>query len=206
METHDILIGPEDPHEYGRPYHKYKNTIIGRYTNRIPVGSYTLKHSEDESVTSKFIAKPNESPRVSLHGGPSGFDDAVFEQIDSPSRLSLFSELEKAVISNGSIAAYALFKHVSPDGDQGYPGEMTVEVLIGLTEPSTPLVVGAETEYDLGNLIVVYRAKVKGNHGKKIVCPINLTQVRKRVYVYMHMANFFIALGFQFGCFHARWN
>lgn len=53
---------------------------------------------------------------------------------------------------------------------------MTVEVLIGLTEPSATQVTGPEEEYDLGNLFIIYRAKVTDKDGKKIVCPINLTQ------------------------------
>jgi aldose 1-epimerase len=101
----------------------------------------------------------------------------VFEQVDSPEKLHLFSPSEKEVISRGAIPAYALFKHVSAEGDQGFPGEMTVEVLVGLTEPSPAQVTGPQEEYDLGSLFVVYRAKVAGKDDKKIVSPINLTQV-----------------------------
>jgi aldose 1-epimerase len=177
VQTHDIIIGPEDTTQYTRPFHKYKNTIIGRYSNRIPVGKHNLTHPEDLSVTSSFIALPNESPKVSLHGGPIGFDALVFHQLDAPDKLTLFSATEKQVIVQGAIPSYALFEHVSPDGDQGFPGEMKVEVLIGLTGPSAAQVVGSQEEYDLGSLFLVYRAKVTGKDGKKIVSPINLTQV-----------------------------
>lgn len=136
------MIGPEDPAQYARPFHKYKNTIIGRYTNRVPVGTHDLTHPEDQSVTSTLTALSNESPKVSLHGGPKGFDDIAFEQLASPDSLTLFSSAEKGVIAKGAIPAFALFKHVSPEGDQGYPGEMTVEVLVGLTEPSATQVTG----------------------------------------------------------------
>jgi len=174
-KTHDVMIGPEDPAQYARPFHKYKNTIIGRYTNRVPVGTFTLTHPEDSSVTSSLASVSNESPSVSLHGGLKGFDAVVFDKLEKIEQLSLFSPAERDTIAN-SIPAYGLFKYISPDGDQGYPGEMTVEVLIGLTAPSATQVSGPGEEYDLGNLFVVYRAKVVGKDGKKVVCPINLTQ------------------------------
>jgi len=126
-------------------------------------------------VISSFTSVSNESPTVSLHGGVQGFDAAVFEQLEKIEQLSLFSPTEKETITS-LIPAYALFKYIDKAGNQGYPGEMTVEVLVGLTAPSATQVTSHEEEQDLGNLFVVYRAKVADKDGKKIVCPINLTQ------------------------------
>ena len=103
---------------------------------------------------------PNpESPTVSLHGGPTGYDAAPWTQLTTTP--SLFTKAEIAHFQD----SYAVFKHVSPNGDQGYPGELTIEVLVALLPPVTP------SEGDLGSLIYVYRAKLD-----KGVTPVNLTQ------------------------------
>ena len=120
----------------------------------------------------------NESPTVSLHGGPHGFDEKTFEVIKSPEDLRLFSASEKSVIKKGAVASYALFKYTSPDGDQGYPGELYTEVLVGLTEPAASQVAGPNDEVDLGSIFVVYRAIVSSKDGSKVVTPVNMTQVR----------------------------
>ena len=53
-KTHDIVIGPEDPKEHLQK--KYTNTIVGRYANRIPVGTHEL---ERNGVKSLFVAQAN---------------------------------------------------------------------------------------------------------------------------------------------------
>ena len=62
-----------------------------------------------------------------------------------------------------------MFRLKSPDGDQGYPGELTVEVLFAL--------LGPDAEGSLGSLLYVYRAKVD-----KGLTPVNLTQVCALLY------------------------
>ncbi|EIM91577.1 galactose mutarotase-like protein [Stereum hirsutum FP-91666 SS1] len=71
--THDLVVGPEDPK--GHITQKYTNTIIGRYTNRVPAGPRTLTHTTS-GLTASIAPIPNSdaTPGVSLHGGPSGFD------------------------------------------------------------------------------------------------------------------------------------
>ncbi|KAF9045912.1 hypothetical protein BDZ89DRAFT_1127443 [Hymenopellis radicata] len=61
----------------------------------------------------------------------------------------------------------AVFSLISLDGDQGYPGTLTMEVLVALLPPKPT----SSTTSDMGRLIYVYRAKVD-----KDVTPINLTQ------------------------------
>ncbi len=87
--------------------------------------------------------------------------------------------------------ATSIFKFTSPDGDQGYPGTLYVEVLLALTEP--PAVPEPQSpaggsrfsnrstsqeERLLGSVIVVYRAKLL-EEGK--VTPVNLTQVGRYI-------------------------
>lgn len=54
QQSHDILIGPEDPKDH--LLKKYINTIIGRYSNRVPVGTHKL---ERKGYKASFTAQPN---------------------------------------------------------------------------------------------------------------------------------------------------
>jgi aldose 1-epimerase len=124
-----------------------------------------------------LITVANESPTVSLHGGPRGFDAEAFEVLSGPNQLTLFSNTEKDLLGKIDTNSYSLFKHISPDGDQGFPGELLLEVLVGVGPPSATQVAGPQDEVDLGSTVIVYRAKVTGKDGAKVVTPINITQV-----------------------------
>jgi aldose 1-epimerase len=103
---------------------------------------------------------------VSLHGGPKGFDIAIWEHIPNDS-ATLYAPTEIKALLPG---AAAIFRHVSPAGDEGYPGKLTTEVLFALVPT------GKGTPVDqLGSLLLVYRYKVEGTDGKPTVTPVNLT-------------------------------
>ncbi|KAK7435357.1 hypothetical protein VKT23_019708 [Stygiomarasmius scandens] len=175
--TQDIVIGPEQPD--GHVTQKYTNTIIGRYANRIPVGKHTL---ERHGVKAEFDAQANENPRVSLHGGPSGFNTRTWSLIDiSPSSSAhptLFTKSELSHLSTSNYPSnFGFFRYSSPDGDQGYPGKLLIEALVALIPPAeqekTFLKPGEnqpEEQYSLGSIVYVYRAKLD-----KGVTPVNLT-------------------------------
>jgi aldose 1-epimerase len=78
--------------------------IIGRNPNRIANGRFTLDGLA-------YVVPINDGPN-SLHGGPSGFDKRIWQA----------RGLETA---EGPTVRLTL---VSPDGDQGYPGTLNVEV------------------------------------------------------------------------------
>lgn len=114
---------------------------------------------------------------MSLHGGPDGFDEKVWEPIPfppAPGTITLFSEPELATIAS-EIPTAVFFKTISKDGEQGFPGTLLVEVLVGLVQPKSAI--GSDSaEWNLGNIVLVYRAKLIDD-SKKTVTPINLTQV-----------------------------
>jgi aldose 1-epimerase len=113
-----------------------------------------------------------------LHGGPKGFDAEAFETLSGVDELALVSAAEKAVLKkNEANYSYGMFKHTSPDGDQGFPGELLIETLVGVGSLTTAKVAGPEDELDLGSVLIVYRAKVTSKTGEKVVTPINITQV-----------------------------
>ncbi|OBZ66205.1 Aldose 1-epimerase [Grifola frondosa] len=165
-QTHDILIGPEDP--AGHLTQRYTNTIIGRYANRLPVGSFPISRN---GLSATVTPLSNESDTVSLHGGRRGFDDYTWEPLADPSAAELFTKAEADTIQ-ARVPSSAVFTRVSEDGEEGFPGRLRVEVLVGLLQPE-----GAPTltqkEWNLGSVLLVYRAKLL-DPGK--VTPINLTQ------------------------------
>ncbi len=78
---------------------QYFGTIVGRFANRIAHGRFTLDGRE-------YRVPVNDGPN-SLHGGTKGFDKVVWEIVEAePDRVVL--------------------RYVSPAGDQGYPGKLTV--------------------------------------------------------------------------------
>jgi aldose 1-epimerase len=90
------------------------NAITGRYANRIGNGGFTLDGT--------FYPLPgNPNTKVTLHGGFPSFAAKLFE-----------TRLEPAGERAG-----ATFRLVSPDGDNGFPGELTLDVTYSLGNDDT---------------------------------------------------------------------
>ncbi|CAE7111173.1 unnamed protein product [Rhizoctonia solani] len=160
-KTHDIVVNPFDPKENSNG-RGFLNPVVGRYTNRVPAKTMTV-----EKLGAKAEVTPiaTESPTVSLHGGPKGFDIAIWEHIPTKEAV-LFSPSEAEALPEGSAA---VFRHISPDGDEGYPGKLTTEVLFAVVPPAK------NKPSQLGSVLIVYRYKVEGKDGAAIVTPVNLT-------------------------------
>lgn len=110
---------------------------------------------------------------MSLHGGPGGFDRSTFQPL-STDQSQLFTPIELALIKK-SISSATIFAHTSPAGDEGYPGELLVEVLVAVLKPAGGNTASATSrEQHLGSVVLDYRAQIKGN--AKTVTPVNLTQ------------------------------
>lgn len=91
----------------------------------------------------------------------------------SPGEVELFGDAELRTIES-EVASATIFKCISEDGEQGYPGKLRIEVLIGLLQPESSRP-SASGELNLGSVLFIYRARLL-EAGK--VTPINLTQVR----------------------------
>lgn len=106
----DIVLGFDTLDEYVAHPNPYFGAIIGRYANRIAGGRFMLK-----GVT--YTLATNNGPNH-LHGGLRGFDKVVWHA------ATFGGEGERSVA----------LTHVSPDGDEGYPGTLTTRVTYTLTD------------------------------------------------------------------------
>lgn len=91
-------------------WHPYFGALVGRYANRIANGQFTLN---GETYT---LAKNN--GENSLHGGIVGFDKKLWTASEFENKNGVGVELS----------------YTSPDGEEGYPGNMTTKVVYTLTE------------------------------------------------------------------------
>jgi galactose mutarotase-like enzyme len=99
-ERRNVVLGHPDVEER-LAADAYVGGTIGRYANRIAGGRFTL---EGRDVEVRTHDRGN-----SLHGGPDGFDVRLWD-VES-------HDADELVLSL-----------VSPDGDQGFPGEVTARV------------------------------------------------------------------------------
>jgi aldose 1-epimerase len=127
----DVVLGFDDLAGYERDT-QFIGAVVGRYANRIGGGSFVLDGRE-------YRLAINDGPNH-LHGGERGFCKAVWDA--SPFRT-------------GSTVGVVL-RYLSPDGEEGYPGNLEVQVTYALAADNA--------------LSVEYRAATDR------ATPLNLTQ------------------------------
>ncbi|MEE4214973.1 MAG: aldose epimerase family protein [Bacteroidales bacterium] len=118
-ERENITFGYETLEEYvnGDPYF---GSVVGRYANRIANAKFTLDGVE-------YILTVNNPPNT-LHGGPGGWHSVVWDT------EIIEKEGEKPKVK---------FTYISPDMEEGYPGEVTAEA--------------SYTWTDLNELVIEYK-------------------------------------------------
>lgn len=105
----DVALGYDNIRDYiDKP--QYFGTTVGRFANRLAAGRFRLD--------GKTYQTPVNNGKNALHGGTAGFDKVLWEIVS---------------VKNGPTASVTL-RYVSPDGDQGYPGTMTVHATYSLDE------------------------------------------------------------------------
>lgn len=105
----DIVLGFDALEPY-LACNGYFGALVGRYCNRIARGRFTLDDATYELAV-------NDGPNH-LHGGLRGFDKVVW------SAEPFEREAARGVV----------LRYVSPDGEEGYPGELAATVTYTLTD------------------------------------------------------------------------
>ncbi len=103
----DIVLGYNTVEEYlDNKGERFLGAVCGRFANRIAKGQFTIDEVE--------YNVPINNNGQSLHGGLKGIDSVVWEVVKATdSRLD--------------------FRYVSADGEEGYPGELTIDMSYELT-------------------------------------------------------------------------
>src|SRR4051794_26764149 len=114
----NVVLGHATAEEY-LTSKDYVGATVGRYANRIAGARFEL-----DGRTVRL--RPNEGDNL-LHGGPVGFDKRVWE-----------------VVEHGRDRA--VLRLVSPDGDQGFPGTVTVLARFWVTDDALRIVLEATTD------------------------------------------------------------
>ncbi len=96
----DIVLGYDSLEGYLNDNKTYFGAVVGRYGNRIAGGKF--------SIDGKTYTIPKNEGNNALHGGPKGFDQYVWDSKEVPNGVE--------------------FTLLSPDGDMGFPGNLTVKV------------------------------------------------------------------------------
>jgi aldose 1-epimerase len=106
----NVIVSFDKLEDYFKPPVFYHGATIGRYGNRIKNGTFTL---EERTYTLRVNNGPNH-----LHGGPNGFHNQVWE---------FTNQRENSVTLH----------YLSPDGEEGYPGNLDVYVTFTVTTDDT---------------------------------------------------------------------
>ncbi|KAL6001663.1 hypothetical protein ACLOJK_007403 [Asimina triloba] len=109
----DVVLGFDSLEPYLKGASPYFGCIVGRVANRIKEGKFTLKGKE--------YSLPINKPPNSLHGGNKGFDKVIWEVVER---------------KDGETPSIT-FKYHSRDGEEGYPGDVTVTATYTLTAKTT---------------------------------------------------------------------
>ena len=105
----DVVLGYDNLADYLKDT-PYFGALIGRYGNRIAKGKFTLDGRQYTLATNNYTN--------ALHGGLKGFDKVVWDAkvLTTPEGLAL------------------QLQYVSKDGEEGYPGTLSVTAVYALTE------------------------------------------------------------------------
>jgi aldose 1-epimerase len=105
----DVALGYDNLGEYVTKGSFFGGTV-GRFANRLDAGRFKIGGTTYQT--------PINDGKNALHGGTMGFDKVLWDVVS---------------VTDGPTASVTM-RYVSPDGDQGYPGTMTVDAIYSLDE------------------------------------------------------------------------
>ncbi len=116
--TRNVVLGLDSVQAYEQdPF--YLGAVVGRYANRIARGTFTLDGKTYTLATNNGVNH--------LHGGVRGFNNVVWD----------------ASVEQGEHGALLCLRYVSEDGEEGYPGELSVAVRYELSA-ANELIISAQ--------------------------------------------------------------
>jgi aldose 1-epimerase len=114
----EVALGLADLDAYRRDT-AYLGACVGRYANRIAGARFTL-----DGVEHRIPANEGDN---ALHGGPGGFESAEWS-------------------TSGPAGASVTLRHTSPDGDNGFPGNLAASVTYTVEGPELRIAHSATTD------------------------------------------------------------
>ena len=111
----DVVLGYDSLAGYRQTGNPYFGCLVGRYANRIANAKFTLDGKE-------YTLASNDGTNT-LHGGLKGFDKVIWF-------VKLFTD------------SSLLLSYLSKDGEEGYPGNLSVDVMYSLSDDN-----GLKIEY-----------------------------------------------------------
>jgi len=106
----DVVVGMNSAKGFKTSTEPYFGATIGRVGNRIGKGKFTLE--------GKQYQVPLNNGKNALHGGVKGFQDVVWNAEKTDGKTLVLT-------------------YVSPDGEQGFPGNLSVKVTYTLTDDNS---------------------------------------------------------------------
>lgn len=103
----DVVLGFDTPEEYLTSPEPFFGTAVGRYGNRIAKGKFELEGQE-------YSLALNNGAN-SLHGGPGGFHNVIWNVDEADN-------------------SHIVFSYLSKDGEEGFPGNLQVKMTYYLTD------------------------------------------------------------------------
>lgn len=118
-EQVDLVLGHDSLDDYIHSEEQYFGSVCGRYANRIAKGVFSIDGEE-------YQLPINNGPN-SLHGGLEGFNAKVWEVLETKE-----NELK--------------LRYLSKDGEEGYPGNLSVTVIYKIEADVLSIEYVAETD------------------------------------------------------------
>jgi aldose 1-epimerase len=111
----DVILGYDSLSQYlaGDPYF---GSTVGRYANRIAKGKFTLNGIDYQLALNNGVNH--------LHGGPGGYHSVLWKS---------------EIIEKDRIPAVK-FSYFSPDGEEGYPGNLEIQVIYSWNDANELLI------------------------------------------------------------------
>ena len=152
----DVLTGYDSLSGFTQTANPYFGALIGRYANRIAKGTYKVDGVE-------YHAALNNNGQ-SLHGGLKGFDKVVWTATPLAGDSSLQLNYE------------------SKDGEEGYPGNLKVQVVYTLTEDNGIKIVYTATTDKTTVINLTNHAYFNLSAGKSLTIKDHVLQINANQY------------------------